>query len=114
MVKEDKPKVEGGAKPKVSRFQQSTSTRKASFKSPTIRLEYKVFNFGKQKHSVDFVNNSKEISMHIKVNYINGGPEISMAIKKMEIPMINVPEVPEDTSSRIEILFQRRSTNKLK
>ena len=44
MVKEGNPKVEGGAKPKWRRFQQSTSTRKASFKEPMTRLKYKVFS----------------------------------------------------------------------
>ena len=38
MLKEEKTKVEGGAKLKGRRFQLSTSTQKASLKAPTHRL----------------------------------------------------------------------------
>ena len=47
MVKWDKTNMEGGTKPKGGRFQQSTSTRKASLKAPTTGPEYKVLHFGK-------------------------------------------------------------------
>ena len=83
MVKEDKPKVESSAKPKGVCFQKSTSTLTASFKSPMTRLEYKVFNFGKQKHAAYFVKNYKVISKYIAVNYKYSGTKISMDIKKM-------------------------------
>ena len=68
MIKEDKYKAEGGTKLKGRRFQQSTSTQKASFKAPTTGLEDKVFNFGKNKHAEDFVKNCETIAKYIAVN----------------------------------------------
>ena len=65
MVKEEKPKVEGGTKQKRRFFQQSTSTRKSSFKLPMTGLEEKVYDFGKHKHKVDFVKKYKAIVKYI-------------------------------------------------
>ena len=62
MVKEEKPKVKDGTRAKGRRLKQSNSTQKASFKAPTTGLEDKVFNFGKQKHASDFMNNREEIA----------------------------------------------------
>ena len=54
MVNQNKTKVEGGAKPKGMRFQKSTSNLKTSFKTPTTKLDDKVFDLGKQKHVAYF------------------------------------------------------------
>ena len=70
---------------------------------PTTGLEDKVFDFGKQTHAADFVNNREATSKYITVNYKHGGPEIAMAINNMEKPTINVLEVPEDTANRVDI-----------
>ena len=105
MLNEETPKVSGGLKPKGIQFQKSTSTRKTVFKAPTTRLEDKVFNFGIQKHASDLVKNFEKNSNYIAVNYKHGGPEMSMAIKNMDKPTINVPEVPEDTYSRLDIFL---------
>ena len=74
MVKEEKPKVEGGTKPKRGCFQKSTSTQKASFKAPTTGIEDKVLDFSKQKQAADFVKKYEAISKYISVNYKHGGP----------------------------------------
>ena len=83
MVKEEKPKVEGGSKTKGRHFQQLISTRKASFKAPTTRLEDKVFDFGEQKHAADFVKNCEEIANYIAVNYKHSRLEMAMSTKNM-------------------------------
>ena len=62
MVKEQKTKVEGGAKPKGRRFQQSTSTQKASCKALMTGLEDKVLDFGKHKYAAYFVNYFESVS----------------------------------------------------
>ena len=62
MVKEEKSKVDSGTKPKIRRFQKSTSTRKVTFKETSYGLKDKVFGVGKQRHGKEFVNNRKEIS----------------------------------------------------
>ena len=100
MVKADKPKVEGGSKTKVSCFQQSTSTQKESSKAPMTEFEDKVFNFGKQKSAVYFMKKCEANSKCIGINYKNSGTGMAMAIKKMETPMINVPGLPKDKTSR--------------
>ena len=105
MVKEEKPKVEGGSKPKGGRFQKSYSTWKACFKAPTAVLEDEVFDFGKQKHAAYLVKNCEAISKYIVVNYYHVGTEMSMSINKIYKPMINVSEVPDDTFSRAEIFI---------
>ena len=105
MVKEQKTKVEGGAKPKGRRFQQSTQTWKATFKAPTSGLEYNVFDFGKQIHVAEFAKNCEVISIIVIVNYEHSDTKMSMAIKKMEKPKITVPEIPVDTASRVEIFI---------
>ena len=51
MVKEEKSKVGGGAKPRVRRFQQSTSTQKATFKAIKSGIEEKVIDLGKEKYT---------------------------------------------------------------
>ena len=61
MLKYDKPKAEGGAKPKGRHFQQSNSTQKAIFKVLTTGLEDKVFDFGKEKHAAYSVKNFEAI-----------------------------------------------------
>ena len=84
--------MEGCSKPEVRRFQQSTSTRKASFKAPVTVIEEKVFNFEKQKHSADFLKKCEAIANYITVKYKQGGNELSMVIKNMDKPTINMPE----------------------
>ena len=105
MEKEEKLKVEGGAKMKGRRFQQSTSNRKVGFKAQTTGLEDKVFDFGKHKHAADFANSYKEITKYNGVNYKQGGPKMVMAIKDMDKTTICFPEVPEDTTSRADIFI---------
>ena len=70
------------------------------------RLEKKLFDFGKQKHAAYLLNNCEEISKYIAVKYKHSGSEMSMAIKKMDKPKINMPEVPEYTSSRVDIFIR--------
>ena len=48
IVKEDKTKVEGGAKHKLRCFQQSTLIWEANFNETTSRLEDKAFEFRKK------------------------------------------------------------------
>ena len=76
--------MEEGAKPKGIRLQQPTSTRNAIFEAPTVRLEEKVFDFGKQKYTSDFVKNCESIANDIAVNYKHGDPEMAIAITKTE------------------------------
>ena len=94
MAKEDNQKSEGGAKTKVRRLKQSTYTWKATFKELTSVIEDKVFNFGKQKHAIEFVNDCEEISKIIAINYKHGRPKMYTAIKNMEKSMITIPESP--------------------
>ena len=90
-LKEKKTKEEGGTKPKRRWFQQSTSTKKATFNAPMTGLDNKVFDFRKQKHIAGFTKNCGVILKFITVNYKNGGPWMTMTIKKMDKPTINMP-----------------------
>ena len=105
MVKEDKLKVEGGAKPKGSHFPKPTSTRKEHFKGITYGLEDKVFNFFKQNYVTEFSKNCEAISEFIAVKYKHDGIEIDMTTKNMEKANINVPKIPEDIPKRVEIFI---------
>ena len=51
------------------------------------------------------MKNCEAISKYISVNYNHSVNEKSMVFKKMETPTIDIPEVPEDTSSRVDILI---------
>ena len=53
--------MDGGAKPKVWRFQQFNLKRKVTFKALTDVLEDKIFGFVKEKYFVGFVNNYSTI-----------------------------------------------------
>ena len=55
----------------------------------------------------------ESISKYIDVNYNHGEPEIAIVMKNMEKPMINVPEVPEYTSSSAEIFILENITKNL-
>ena len=94
MAKKDNIKVQDGANPKIRCFLQSTLTRNVNFKVPISGIEYRVFDFGKQRYSDDFVKNCEAISKFIALNYKHGGTEMDMAIKNMDKPTINVIKVP--------------------
>ena len=102
MVKEEKPNVEGGAKPKGRPSKQSNSNQKSIFKLPKIRLEDKVLNIKKLKYAADLLKNCEAIDKYITVKSKHRSTEMSMDTKKMEKPMINVTEVTKDTSSWLE------------
>ena len=66
-IKEEKMRVDGGAKSKGQCFQQSTFSWKETFKAYTLRLKYKVLNFGKQNHTTEFVKNCEDVLKLITV-----------------------------------------------
>ena len=68
-------------------------------------LEYKVFNFGKQKHAEYSVNNCESIRNYTAVKYKHGRPEMTMAIKKIDNPTTYVSDFLEDIPSRVEIFI---------
>ena len=49
------PKVGGSNNPKCWCFKQSSFLRKSTFKVPTLGIEYKGFDFGKQIYTSEFV-----------------------------------------------------------
>ena len=81
ILKEEKPKVESGTKPKLRCFQQSTSTQKDNFNVQATGLEYKVLDSGKQKHTVDFMKKCNTIAKFAAVNFNPSGTEMTMTIK---------------------------------
>ena len=105
IVKKENPKVEGGTKPKLRHFQQSTLTCQTTAKDPPAGLEDKFFEFGKKKHVAEFVNKCESIYMFVVLNYNHGGPKMAMVINNMEQSTINIPEIPEDTARRVDIFF---------
>ena len=73
IVKEDKTKVEGGAKHKLRCFQQSTLIWEANFNETTSRLEDKAFEFRK-KHAAELMKSCGAIYKFIAINYKHRGP----------------------------------------
>ena len=77
-MKEDRPNTDWENNPKGQNLQKSTSSQKATFKAPMLEIEDRVFNFGKQKHAVDFANNCKAIPKVVMAKYNHREPEFSM------------------------------------
>ena len=48
------------------------------------------------------------------VNYKHGGSELSMSIKNVEKPVVNMIKQPEYAASRVNMLFGKTSTSKLR
>ena len=51
------------------------------------------------------MKNCKEISKLVAVKYNHYEPKMSVSIKKIDNPMIAIPEILKDTSSRVEIFI---------
>ena len=79
-MKEYNQKFYGGAKPNCRRFQQSTLSRKVTFKAPALRLKDKLIVFRRQDHAAELVKKCESISKFVVVNYSHIVPD--MVIKK--------------------------------
>ena len=104
-TKEGNFNVDISTKLKGRHFKQSTLSHRMKFKVPTLRLEDKIFDFGKQKHAAYFVKSYEAISKLITMNYKNGGTEMKITIKNVEKLEKYVAESPEDMASRVEIFI---------
>ena len=104
-MKGDNTKVNGGTNTKGRHFQQSKFSQKANFKAPSLGLEDKVFDFGKQEHASEFTNNCKDIARLSAVNYKHVGPDMDMAINNTKNPDITLTDAPDNTSNKIKIFI---------
>ena len=87
-------KVDDIATLKGGSNKQSNLSQRMTFKPPTPGIKDKTFDFGKQRHSTEFVKNFEAISKYIGVNYKHRGPKMAMAINNMDMLIITIPETP--------------------
>ena len=83
-MKEYKPKIKGYGNPNGRCYQKSNMSSKAAFKATTQYLKDRVFEFVKQKHAMEFLNNYETIYKYVVVNYKYRGPVMATPIKNME------------------------------